>query len=66
MVDGNALVVLEDLNTAAMTATARESWRSPVSSSAESGLNRSIQDKGRHSFGEVRDRARRTGAAVAR
>ncbi|MFF1474289.1 zinc ribbon domain-containing protein [Streptomyces mirabilis] len=59
MVDGNALVVLEDLNTAAMTATARGSVAEPgVRVRQKSGLNRAFLDKGRHSFElAVRNRA---------
>lgn len=66
IVDGNALVVLEDLNTAAMTATARGSVAEPgVRIRQKSGLNRAILDKGWHSFElAVRNCARRTGATV--
>ncbi|MFJ8026274.1 RNA-guided endonuclease InsQ/TnpB family protein [Streptomyces sp. NPDC096311] len=66
MVDGNALVVLEDLNIAAMTATARGSVAEPgVRVRQKYGLNPAILDKGWHSFElAVRNRARRTGATV--
>ncbi|MGW8875603.1 zinc ribbon domain-containing protein [Streptomyces mirabilis] len=64
IVDGNALVVLEDLNTAAMTATVRGSVAEPgVRVRRKSGLNRAILDKGWHSFElAVRNPVRRTGA----
>ncbi|MFC7264173.1 RNA-guided endonuclease InsQ/TnpB family protein [Streptomyces lutosisoli] len=66
IVDGNALVVLEDLNTAGMTATARGTATEPGTRVRQkAGLNRAILDKGWHSFElAVRNRARRTGAVV--
>jgi IS605 OrfB family transposase len=66
VVDGNALVVFERLNITGMTATARGSVAEPGARIRQkSGLNRSILDKGWHSFElAVRNRARRTGAMV--
>ncbi|MGW1715069.1 RNA-guided endonuclease InsQ/TnpB family protein [Streptomyces sp. NPDC002156] len=66
VVDANALVVLEDLNVAGMTASARGTVAEPVTHVRQkAGLNRAILDKGRHSFElAVRNRARHTGAQV--
>jgi IS605 OrfB family transposase len=66
VVDGNGLVVLEDLNTVSMTATARGTSAEPGTHVGQkAGLNRAILDKGWHSFEmAVRNRARHTGTAV--
>ncbi|WP_398986426.1 RNA-guided endonuclease InsQ/TnpB family protein [Streptomyces sp. AK010] len=66
VVDGNGLIVLEDLNAAGMTATARGTSAEPGSHVGQkAGLNRAILDKGWHSFElAVRNRARHTGTAV--
>ncbi|MEU6180481.1 RNA-guided endonuclease InsQ/TnpB family protein [Streptomyces coeruleorubidus] len=66
VVDGNGLVVLEDLNTVGMTATARGASAEPGTHVGQkAGLNRAILDKGWHSFElAVRNRARHTGTAV--
>ncbi|MFF4570319.1 RNA-guided endonuclease InsQ/TnpB family protein [Streptomyces sp. NPDC001410] len=66
VVDGNALVVLEDLNVASMTARAKGTIAHPGTRVRQkAGLNRAILDKGWHSFElAVRNRARHTGAEV--
>jgi putative transposase len=66
IVDGNALVVLEKLNTKDMTTTARGSVTDPGKCVRQkAGMNRAIRDKGWYSFElAVRNRARHTGSTV--
>ncbi|MEI5103173.1 transposase [Streptomyces sp. PmtG] len=66
VVDGNALVVLEDLNVKGMTASARGTVTEPGTNVRQkAGLNRAILDKGWHGLERaVRNRARKTGATV--
>ena len=66
VVPGNARVVLEKLNTKAMTASARGTVKAPGKGVRQkAGLNRKILDKGWHMLElAVRNKARHTGAEV--
>ncbi|NEC05081.1 hypothetical protein [Streptomyces sp. SID7909] len=66
LVNGNALVVIEDLNTRGMTASAKGSAEKPGSMVAQkSGLNRVILDKGWYGLETaLRSATRTTGTRI--
>ncbi|UUN28786.1 transposase [Streptomyces sp. FIT100] len=66
IVDGNALVALEDLSTKKMSASAKGTVAEPGRNvGAKAGLNRAILDKGWHGLElAIRNRARKSGTVV--